>query len=162
MPLCPACKHDLSSVTAGPITVDVCSGGCGGIWFDNFELRRVDEPHEPAGPALLDVPRDPDRRVNRAQRRSCCKCDDVVMMRHFSSIKHQVEVDECPSCGSVWLDLGELAAIRAEFSDEAEKEQATDRFFSQHLEGLIVQARRDDALGLRLRQIFGLLNRRVL
>ncbi len=24
-------------MVAGGVTVDVCKGGCGGIWFDNFE-----------------------------------------------------------------------------------------------------------------------------
>ena len=39
---CPACYNELTPRRAGQITVDVCDGGCGGIWFDNFELKRVD------------------------------------------------------------------------------------------------------------------------
>jgi len=30
--------------------VDVCQNGCGGIWFDNFELEKVDEKHETLDP----------------------------------------------------------------------------------------------------------------
>jgi len=39
---CPVCANILTT-TAGRITVDACEGGCGGIWFDRYELMRVDE-----------------------------------------------------------------------------------------------------------------------
>jgi Zn-finger nucleic acid-binding protein len=54
-----------------------------------------------------------------------------VMMRHFFSVKRQVAVDECPSCGGYWLDVGELAAIRTEFKTEVERNQAAARYFSE-------------------------------
>src|SRR5439155_23082317 len=56
---CPACGHALSTRTAGDVTVDVCDGGCGGIWFDHWELQKLDEQSEAAGESLLDVRRDP-------------------------------------------------------------------------------------------------------
>ena len=40
---CPACKNPLLEKDAEGMTLDVCYGGCGGIWFDAFELQRVDE-----------------------------------------------------------------------------------------------------------------------
>ena len=46
---CPACGKQLQQMTAGDVTVDVCKGGCGGMWFDNYELKKFDEPHESAG-----------------------------------------------------------------------------------------------------------------
>jgi Zn-finger nucleic acid-binding protein len=45
----------LREVTTGVLVVDVCDGGCGGIWFDAGELRRVDEAHEPVDRSLLDI-----------------------------------------------------------------------------------------------------------
>ena len=42
---CPACFHQLTQLQVGNLFVDVCQGGCGGIWFDGFELQRVDEEH---------------------------------------------------------------------------------------------------------------------
>ena len=30
------------------------------------------------------------------------------MMRHFFSVKRQVEVDECPGCGGFRLDAGKM------------------------------------------------------
>src|ERR1044071_6617213 len=39
---CPACFNELSPFHVGSVAVDVCQGSCGGIWFDAFELQRVD------------------------------------------------------------------------------------------------------------------------
>ena len=38
---CPACKSPLREKGAGEMTLDICYGGCGGIWFDASELERV-------------------------------------------------------------------------------------------------------------------------
>jgi hypothetical protein len=46
-------------MTVEGISLDVCRGGCGGIWFDRYELMKVDESRESAGKALLDIERDP-------------------------------------------------------------------------------------------------------
>jgi len=115
---CPACGHALSAHEVGGITVDVCRGGCGGVWFDAFELQKVDEAHESADQGLLDVPRDPAVAVDRSERRRCPRCEDVVMMRHHFSVRREVEVDCCPACGGYFLDHGELATIRAQFATQ--------------------------------------------
>ena len=52
---CPACNTTMEEVTVEGITVDVCKQGCGGIWFDRFELQKVDEMHESAGEILLQM-----------------------------------------------------------------------------------------------------------
>jgi uncharacterized protein len=121
-------------VTVGGISVDVCRGGCGGIWFDRYELTKVDESHESAGEELLDLERDAGIEVDLRKRISCPKCAvvrEVVMMRHFSSVRRKVSVDECPNCGGYWLDAGELAAIRTEFETEEERKQAATQYFSE-------------------------------
>ena len=132
---CPACGRELVEMVAGGITVDVCKGGCGGVWFDNFELQKVDNHSESSGEALLDVERDGNVAVDHEARKKCPKCDDLVMMRHFSGVKKEVEVDECPGCGGFWLDFGELAQIRSQFTTEAEKDQATAAYFSKEVGG---------------------------
>lgn len=128
---CPACDNALSRITVEGIDLDVCRGGCGGIWFDRYELMKVDEAHESAGEELLLIERAPDVSVDHGRRVSCPKCPEVVMMRHFSSVKREVTVDECPSCGGYWLDVGELAAIRTEFATEEERNQAAAEHFSE-------------------------------
>lgn len=109
---CPACDRQLSEVQVGAVAVDVCQGGCGGIWFDAFELQRVDEQHEAAGEHLVNIRRDPKLRVDHSRKRACPRCDGVNLKRHFFSPKIKVEVDVCPGCAGYWLDAGELEKIR--------------------------------------------------
>ena len=122
--LCPACGNDLTEAKVDDFVVDVCDGGCGGIWFDWFELQRVDEPGEAAGEKLVQMGShhgpvgDPDKV------RKCPRCDDVVLMRHFWSVKHEVQVDECPQCAGFWLDAGELEQIRGLFETEQQRLEA--------------------------------------
>ena len=109
---CPVCARRLTQLTIAGVDVDVCRAGCGGIWFDNFELQTFDEAHESAGEELLNVPFDPLVRVDHRKRRQCPKCKDMPMRRHFYTRFRQVEVDSCPNCGGYWLDCGELGKIR--------------------------------------------------
>lgn len=99
--------------------MDVCQGGCGGIWFDNFEMRSLTDPLNFDATALLNVNYDHNTLVDHERRRKCPKCPDIVMMRHFFSQRRQVQVDECPNCGGMWLDAGELAMIRQETAEDA-------------------------------------------
>lgn len=128
---CTVCGNVLTTMTVGGITVDVCKGGCAGIWFDRYELMRADEADESAGEGLLDVARDPNLEVDLSERLHCPKCPEIVMMRHFFSAKRQVVVDECPNCGGHWLDPGELRTIRTEYASEEERERAASEYFSE-------------------------------
>jgi Zn-finger nucleic acid-binding protein len=120
---CPACFNELQQTQVGSLVVDVCQGGCGGIWFDAFELQRVDEEGELAGEPLLHIKRDERIVVDTSRKRDCPKCAGVRLYRHFFSPKKRVEVDECPNCGGYWLDAGELAQIRAEKTESANVDQ---------------------------------------
>jgi uncharacterized protein len=92
-----------------------------GIWFDRYELMKVDESQESTGEGLLGIERDEGLAVDPGKRLRCPRNGDAIMMRHFFSAKRQVVVDECPSCGGHWLDPGELATIRTEFASEEER-----------------------------------------
>ncbi|MFB6357111.1 MAG: zf-TFIIB domain-containing protein, partial [bacterium] len=122
---CPACNRTLSAVEVGNIEVDVCKDGCGGIWFDRFELDKVDEPQEKPGEELLNMPRgNPDSAGSSDDERPCPQCDDIIMRQFFFTVKKEVEVDECPSCGSAWVDAGELSTIRDQFESDEARDQA--------------------------------------
>jgi uncharacterized protein len=127
---CPACFNELTSFQVSDLTVDVCQGGCGGIWFDAFELQKVDDEGEVAGEPLLDIERDERLVLDKSRKRECPRCAGVKLHRHFFSAKRRVEVDECPGCGGYWLDAGELALIRAEKSQAAAVAQAGQRGIS--------------------------------
>lgn len=127
---CPACGNPTGKKQAGDITVDVCES-CGGIWFDNYELMKVDEPHEAEGEALLEARAGASEKVDRQAERACPHCRDVPLRRHFFSVKRKVEVDECPDCGGMWLDVGELASIRSQFDSEEERRAAAAAYFDE-------------------------------
>lgn len=126
---CPACDSEMEEVVVEGIAVDVCKQGCGGLWFDNFELQKVDEPNESAGESLLQIKIEGKLATDPSKRLKCPKCEDMIMMRHFFSVKRQVEVDECPGCGGFWLDYGELGQIRSQYNSEEEREKAAKDYF---------------------------------
>jgi len=132
---CPACENTLSHVEIDGIEIDVCKGHCGGMWFDTYEFKKFDEPHEEAGTELLDVPVDPSIKVDHSERRNCPKCNDVTLMRNFFSIKKEVEIDTCAKCAGVWLDAGELNNIRNQFGSEEEKRAAASAAFDDMFGG---------------------------
>jgi len=111
---CPACFNALKPLEVGGVVVDACYGGCGGIWFDAFELQRFDEKRETAGEQLLHIPRDEQLVIDFTRKRDCPRCEGIKLHRHFFSAKRRVQVDQCPNCGGYWLDAGELEQIRAE------------------------------------------------
>lgn len=125
---CPGCDGALVERTEAGVVVDLCEQGCAGVWFDALELAKVDENHEAAGRALLE-PRTRRSASNGREQRRCPKCADMPLGRHYFSVKRKVEVDECPQCGGIWLDAGELAAIRQEFVTAQARKKAADEEF---------------------------------
>lgn len=108
---CPACKGLLREKNAGNITLDTCYGGCGGIWFDPAELQRVDAR---AATTLHTVWQDPNKKVVLTEPRLCPRCPDQILDRRWFSETKDVEIDQCPQCGGLWLDAGEFSRIYQE------------------------------------------------
>jgi Zn-finger nucleic acid-binding protein len=121
---CPACGAALTALEISGLTVDGCQASCAGIWFDQAELRSLDDPAVQAGEALVAFAGTPKVAVNPNERRRCPKCPDSILMRHFYSARRVVAVDECPTCAGVWLDGGELEQIRREFESGGARRQA--------------------------------------
>lgn len=142
---CPACGMRMEQSLVGGLSVDVCKRGCGGVWFDRFELREVDEAHESAGDLLDTVTRNPEVTVDHGRQFKCPRCQGQPMLRHFWSAKRSVEVDECPRCAGMWLDAGELGAIRAMFATEAERMKAADAYFQDVFGGELAKMRAESA-----------------
>lgn len=156
---CPACGKALTEVSAGEIRVDACVGGCGGIWFDQLELKRLDAHHDALGEELLTLagpePAPPDTR----EKRQCPRCENQPMLRWFYSPARRVMVDHCPNCGGHWLDAGELRAIRELYKDDSEREREIDRFFDESFGEHVEQMAAERERGRRgpLRRMFGFL-----
>jgi len=115
---CPVCSQEMVKEDFG-IDVDVCENGCKGIWFDQGELRRLDEKNEGLSAALEAALRYP--RNNKGQRGpiGCPKCS-IPMHSHKYKRAKEVNVDECYQCGGYFLDSGELTEIRDHYMSDAE------------------------------------------
>ncbi|MBN1586097.1 MAG: zf-TFIIB domain-containing protein [Candidatus Omnitrophica bacterium] len=124
----------MKEIEVGGLRVHL-SEGCGGIWFDKWELEKFDEPHEEAGQELLELMAKYQKQdIDLEQRLRSPRDPNVTMMRRFWSVKQQVEIDECPATGGIWLDAGELARIREMFSTEDERRSAGKAFIKGMLE----------------------------
>ncbi len=140
---CPACGTAMTEVVTGDIKVQACKGGCGGLWFDEWSLRKLEAHAQSAGAELLNVEQNPAVHVDPNQRRKCPVDQDVVMMRHFWSVKREVAVDECPKCEGVFLDPGELAEIARDYPTDEQRHQAARGYyremFDTQLAGMLKQ-----------------------
>jgi Zn-finger nucleic acid-binding protein len=108
---CPACKNTLREKAAGGMTLDICYGGCGGIWFDAVELQGVTAR---AAASLHTIWQIPHSDVKLTEPRFCPRCAGRVLDRKWFSNARQVEIDQCPQCGGIWLDAGEFTRIYEE------------------------------------------------
>ena len=128
---CPRTGKELKPVLVDGIEIDL-SMGCGGVWFDQFELNKFDEVHESAGEILIEHINAYHKPLNDLEvRLKCPKDPDVVMMRRFYSGKLQIEIDECPQCGGIWLDSEELSGIRKLFPTEEHLNSANNKFIEE-------------------------------
>ena len=154
---CPACGTAMTEIAAGDVKVQACKGGCGGLWFDEWTLGKVDQPDQSAGESLLNIPQNASLKVDQSPRRKCPR-DSVVMMRHFWSVKRDVVVDECPKCEGIFLDPGELTAIRADYKSDAERHKAAEAYYSemfdQQLAGMLRQDKAKLESARRVARIF--------
>ncbi|MFC1745338.1 zf-TFIIB domain-containing protein [Candidatus Riflebacteria bacterium] len=153
---CPACLNALSEVVAGDIMVDACKNGCGGIWFDNFELKKVDEKHEIAGETLLDIEKNDALVVDSTRKRECPRCEGMKLKKHFFSVNRSVEIDSCRACGGVWLDAGELEQIRNAFKDEKAKDSAAAGAFSNMFDAELEKMKKKSEIEAKNASIFKL------
>lgn len=122
---CPACQTEMKKVfvpSAG-VNVDICEG-CGGIYFDNREFKYFDEKHENIDEITEALKNKEFKKVDESLPRTCPVCG-ARMTKNYSSVKRQVQIDECYACGGKFLDNGELVKIRDEYDTEAQRSADT-------------------------------------
>lgn len=122
---CPACGKPMKKVEIKNqhFNVDICLDGCGGIFFDNRELKKVDEEHENIDDILKEIEGKTFEKVNESETRICPVCGHNMVKNHTSHLR-KIEMDECYNCGGIFLDNNELQKLRAEFKTENERSSA--------------------------------------
>lgn len=130
---CPACSKPLEEIRAGDVALDLCAQGCSGIWFDWKELKKLDEPHAFAPEKAL-VHASTIDRAEIADLRACPRCPGEILCRRYYDIKNEVEIDQCLRCSGIFLDAGELLAIRNQYKTEEERIAAADAYLDSSLQ----------------------------
>lgn len=119
---CPACGKLMKKIylEEQDIIVDICLDGCGGIWFDNRELAKVDEKHEDILP-ITEAKKDKDfESVDVSLTRFCPHCK-VPMVKNYVSAKKEIVIDECYTCGGKFFDHKELEAMRNQYDTNEQR-----------------------------------------
>jgi len=154
---CPRTGSAMRPICVDGITVDV-SEGCGGLWFDNYEIQKFDDACEPHGAALLAIIATMEKPVDTRPRLQSPIDDSVTMMRRHFSPAQKIVIDECPASGGVWLDPGELQIIR-ELFENADDRQAAEAVFVDDLKSAFANEVQDETQGeVKAKRWFGLID----
>ncbi|MCM1339645.1 MAG: zf-TFIIB domain-containing protein [Muribaculaceae bacterium] len=121
---CPACGKEMEKVfiQSVGINLDICTQGCGGIYFDNREFKHFDEKNDDISAIIEKLKNKTFEKVNSNADRFCPNCSSKMVKNH-SSIKQNIEIDECYNCGGKFLDNDELIKIREEYDTEEERSE---------------------------------------
>ena len=109
---CPACGKAMKKIyieSAG-CCIDICTDGCGGIFFDNRELNKFDELHESVEAIVAELEGKDFARVDEKEVRICPVCN-IPMVKMGAGVA-DIKIDVCNVCGGKFLDNGELERIR--------------------------------------------------
>ena len=135
---CPVCGKEMKKIYSkeNNLSVDICLDGCGGMFFDNQELKKFDEQNENIDFILEAIG---DRKYSNSQTEKQINCPycNAVMVKNFTDIAQNTEIDECYCCGGVFLNGGELLKIRSEYKTEAERKEKFNAFFKQKFSEMI-------------------------
>lgn len=100
--------------------IDYCEKGCKGVWFDTFEMKRVEKKPAKAAESMNHIFADTGDKVVNRERRSepimCPRCNVKLKERPYK-VKSNILIDFCFKCGGIWLDGGELEEIFNNFNE---------------------------------------------
>ena len=97
----------------------------GGVWFGANELIKFDEAHEDAGRKLLDLMETYQTvKIDHDLLLKNPRSPEIELVRRYYRPKEQIEIDECPIIGGIWLDGGDLRQIRGLFPSEEDRRRA--------------------------------------
>ena len=116
---CPNGHGALAPRRLETVTVQECAT-CGGIWFDEDELRRAKDAAEPDANWLeLDVWKHGDDVKGVQTDVACPNCSARLVALTYPPTGAQI--DHCPSCQGTWLGRGEFAKLVAALDEEVSR-----------------------------------------
>ena len=129
---CPACQNILQENLATGVKAQACQGGCGGLWFDRFQFKKIKAIKPGTGKSLLMIKRAEGIKIYRGAEHTCPGCKTTLLYRHFYSVEGDTEINQCSKCKGFWVDLAGLARLQTLPTDK--KEQAAKKYFTTVLD----------------------------
>ena len=131
---CPLCGKEMEKILLHEqgINVDVCLNGCGGIFLDNREFKKIDESIEDIEPIIEALKDKEFKKPTTLTKRICPVCGHNMVTNSLTHTQ-SVIAEECYTCGGKFFDSGELIQYRGEFLNDAERTKD----FKKHLSSLL-------------------------
>ncbi len=128
---CPACGEKMEKVfiQSEGINLDICTNGCGGIFFDNREFDKFNEDNEDISIIEEKLKNKKFEKTDENKERICPACG-AKMVKNTTAVGGTV-VDDCYICGGKFLDYGELTKIRNEFKNDSQRQEAAMKYLYQ-------------------------------
>lgn len=131
---CPACGCAMKKIFLEKqnFYVDICLDGCGGIFLDNREFKKIDESIEDIEPIIEALKDKEFKKPTILTKRICPVCGHNMVTNSLTHTQ-SVIAEECYTCGGKFFDSGELIQYRGEFLNDAERTKD----FKKHLSSLL-------------------------
>ncbi len=126
---CPSCSHPLTEQSAAGIAAHICIGGCGSLWLEILQVRRLAERLPGQGQSFLFADRAGGVRLFRNPEHPCPRCETTLLYRHCFSRRQELEIDQCSKCGGLWIDPGHLAGLGDASITSGNKKELAREFF---------------------------------
>lgn len=151
---CPACHKPMKKIylVNQKFNVDICLEGCGGLFLDNRELKKIDENMEDIDPILEQIKDREFQEVDSSVKRTCPMCGHI-MVKNYSSHLGKVQIDECYNCGGKFFDHGELIKLREEFATENDRINAFNSYAKSILNAANSEFKEKKTLGSMINDI---------
>ena len=115
---CPACGKEMKKIFFEEINanIDICADGCGGIFFDNRELKVLNKNADQVDEILKSLEGKEFEKVDDSKERTCPACGARMVKNKANNedVKDNdfIVIDECYQCGGKFLDHGELERFK--------------------------------------------------
>lgn len=118
---CPACGKVMTKVfiNSKGINLDICTNGCGGIYFDNSEIQEFSSENDNISEITSVLLNKNFMPVDMQKKRICPACN-TPMVKTFA---FGIEIETCYKCGGIFLDYGEFEKVRTHFKKHQKVKQ---------------------------------------
>ena len=129
---CPACGKEMKKIFLPDINlnIDICADGCGGMFFDNRELKMLNKDGEQIDEIIKSIEGKTFDKVDDSKERICPACGAKMVKNKVDNDETKnndfVVIDECYNCGGKFLDYGELEKYKHEIKDKSATQEKPD------------------------------------